>query len=71
MPTLKTVYDLVRGVASHAGRGDRLTMSTLVDEAELSDEIREKTRNHLSLQRDARDFPVGPFAPLASLIGRE
>ena len=31
-----------------------LTMSGLVDDAELSDKIREKTRNHLSLQRDAR-----------------
>jgi TetR/AcrR family transcriptional repressor of nem operon len=31
-----------------------LTMSRLVDDSELSDKIREKTRNHLSLQRDAR-----------------
>jgi hypothetical protein len=29
-------------------------MSRLVDDSELSDKIREKTRNHLFLQRDAR-----------------
>src|SRR5258705_3346723 len=31
-----------------------LTLSRLIDDSELSDKIREKTRNHLSLQRDAR-----------------
>ena len=31
-----------------------LTMSRLVDDSDLSDKIREKTGNHLSLQRDAR-----------------
>jgi hypothetical protein len=31
-----------------------LTMSRLVDDSELSDKIRDKTKNPLSLQRDAR-----------------
>jgi hypothetical protein len=56
--------DPERGENSEARRHDAivcgsamigaLTMSRLVDDSELSDKIGDKTRNHLSLQRDAR-----------------
>ena len=58
------LQDPERGENSEARRHDAIvcgsamigapTMSRLVDDSELSDKIREKTRNHLSLQRDAR-----------------
>ena len=58
------LQDPERGENSEARRHDAIvcgsamigapTMSRLVDDSELSDKIREKTRNHLSLQRDVR-----------------